>query len=348
MTPFKIDNRIINDGEPPYLIAEISGNHNGELSRALELIHMAKEAGADAVKIQTYTADTMTLPIKTGDFIINGGIWDGKSLYELYEWAHTPWDWHLKLFEYAKELNITLFSSPFDETAVDLLESLKTPAYKIASFEFLDHPLIEYIIPKAKPFILSTGMATSEEIIETTTILEKHNASYALLHCISGYPTPTEQANVRAIATLKSQFQCPIGLSDHTLSDIAAITAIGQGANIIEKHFTDSRKNKGPDSDFSLEFDELKSLKENIHQAWLSLGNGAIGRQKAEESNVQFRRSIYFCKDLPSGHIITKEDIKRIRPGKGLAPKHFNELIGKKTNKVISLGDPVTFNSIQV
>ncbi|MDO6524965.1 pseudaminic acid synthase [Motilimonas sp. 1_MG-2023] len=344
-SPMKINGRAIANGLLPYMIAEISANHNGDINNAFRLIELAKQVGADAVKIQTYTADTMTIDANQAEFKIKGGLWDGYSLYELYQQAHTPWAWHSALFAKAKQVGITLFSSPFDETAVDLLESLQAPAYKIASFESLDFPLIEYVAKTNKPMIISTGLATLDEITELQQFLTaiKHQ-NYCLLHCVSGYPTPVEQSNVTTLTDLQHRFQCHSGLSDHSLSHGAALAASALNAAIIEKHFTFCRSEGGPDADFSLEPNELAELCSLIKQVHLAKGKVNYERKPAEQQNLQFRRSIYAVKDIAAGEKFTEDNIKRIRPGHGLAPKYYPELIGSSAKHSIAKGTPLNFN----
>ena len=341
---FKINNRIIGPDQPPYIIAELSANHNGSLERALKTIDEAKRCGADAIKIQTYIADTMTIDCDLPDFMIKGGLWDGFKLYDLYKWAETPYEWHEKIFSHARKIGIEVFSTPFDETAVDLLEKLNTPAYKIASFEIVDLPLISYVAKTKKPMIMSTGMASEEEIDEAVaTAREAGCKQLMLLHCISSYPAPMDQANIKQILNLAKRFNVITGLSDHTLGTTASVAAVAQGANLIEKHFTLSREDKGPDSEFSLEPDDLKKLCIDTKDSWLSLGRVGFKRQKVEEGSKVFRRSLYFVKDLPKGHMIKADDIRRIRPGMGLAPKYFKKIIGKKINKNVTIGQAVSF-----
>lgn len=345
---FKINNRKIGFNYPPYIIAELSANHNNSIDRALETIKEAKNCGADAIKLQTYKADTMTIDSDASDFLVNGGPWDGLKLYDLYKWAETPYEWHKKLFSYAKKIGITIFSTPFDEGAVDLLESLETPAYKIASFEITDLPLISYVAKTKKPLIISTGLASREEIIEAVSTAEENGCkNIALLHCISSYPAPIEQSNIRQIINLSRNFNLKVGLSDHTLGTVASITAVSLGACIIEKHFTLNRNDKGPDSQFSLEPKELKQLCNDSKNAWLALGKEGFDRQISEKNNIVFRRSLYFIKNLPKGHKIENNDIKRIRPGYGLAPKYEKKIIGKKTNKEIYKGQAVRFEDFE-
>mgnify|MGYP003951244081 CR=1 FL=1 len=345
---FKINNRVIGPNHPPYIIAELSANHNGSLERALKSIEEAKRCGADAVKIQTYTAKTMTIDCDLPDFMIKGGLWNGYKLYDLYKWAETPYEWHEAMFSYAKKIGITIFSTPFDETAVDLLEKLNTPAYKIASFEIVDLPLIQYVAKTGKPMIISTGMASEEEINEAVLMARNSGCKeLILLHCISSYPAPIDQANIKQIANLANRFNVISGLSDHTLGTTVSVAAIAQGANLIEKHFTLSRKDKGPDSEFSLEPKDLKKLCIDAKDAWLSLGKQGFDRQKAEEGSKVFRRSLYFVKDLSSGHLITANDIKRIRPGMGLAPKFYQKILGKKLLKKVYKGQAVSFEDFE-
>ena len=344
----KIDNRKIGPDHPPYVIAEISANHNGSIERALKTIDEAKRCGADAVKIQTYTADTMTIDCDLDDFIIKGGLWGGYKLYNLYKWAETPYEWHEKLFLHAKKIGITIFSTPFDETAVDLLEKLNTPAYKIASFEIVDLPLIRYVAKTGKPMIMSTGMASEEEIDEAViTAREAGCKELMLLHCISSYPAPIDQANIKQIPNLSNRFNVISGLSDHTLGTAVSVAAIAQGASLIEKHFTLSRNDKGPDSKFSLEPEELKKLCKDTKDAWLSLGKSGFKRQKAEEGSKVFRRSLYFVKNLPIGHLIKEGDIRRIRPGMGLAPKFYKKVLGRKLSKKVIKGQAVSFEHFE-
>lgn len=342
MTHFKINGRLIGPDQPPYVIAELSANHNGSLERALQTIDAAKRCGADAVKLQTYTADTMTIDCDAPDFMIKGGLWDGFKLYDLYKWAETPYEWHHVMFEHARKIGITVFSTPFDETAVDLLEGLNTPAYKIASFELVDLPLIRYVASTGKPMIMSTGMASEAEIGEAVaTAREAGSKDLVLLHCISSYPAPMDQANLRQIPELAKHFGLLAGLSDHTMGTTASVAAIALGACVIEKHFTLSRKDKGPDSEFSLEPADLERLCNETKEAWQALGKAAFERQKAEEGSKVFRRSLYFVKDLPAGHVITAEDIRRIRPGMGLAPKHFDSVMGRELRWNVRAGCPV-------
>jgi N-acetylneuraminate synthase len=326
-----IAGRRIAADEPPYVIAELSANHNGQLDTALRIIEEAKKAGADAVKLQTYTADTITLDCDSEEFQIHGGLWDGKTLYELYQEAHMPWDWHKPLFEYARKLGITIFSSPFDNTAVDLLEDLNTPAYKIASFEAIDLPLIKYVASTGKPMIISTGMADAEEIQEAIDAAREGGCKeLALLHCVSGYPAPAEDYNLRTISDMIERFGLVTGLSDHTLDNTTAIASVAMGASIIEKHFTLDRNGGGPDDSFSLEPTELAALCRDSKTAWAAMGRVDYGRKFSEQGNVKFRRSLYFVKDLKAGDVITEDAVRSVRPGFGLSPKYIAKVIGKK------------------
>ncbi|WLR96183.1 pseudaminic acid synthase [Shinella sumterensis] len=341
----KIGHRRIGAGHPPYIIAELSANHNGSIERALETIKLAKDCGADAIKLQTYTPDTMTIDSDRPEFKIKGGLWDGYNLYELYKLAHTPYDWHAEMFRYARSIGITVFSTPFDETAVDLLESLDVPAYKIASFEATDLPLVRYVASKGKPMIISTGMASEEEIEEVVACARDSGCKdLVLLHCISSYPAPVEQANLLQIAELGRRFGVIPGLSDHTLGTTVSVAAVALGASVIEKHFTISRADKGADSEFSLEPEELKSLCENTKDAWAALGSVGFERKEAEKDNRIFRRSIYFVADLPAGAVVTAEHIRRIRPGSGLPPKHFDDLIGRRLKQSVTRGEATSWD----
>ena len=338
---------MFNDLKKPYVIAEISGNHNGSIDRAKELIKLAQSNGADCVKIQTYTPDTMTIKSDKDDFIINGGLWDGYKLWDLYDWAQTPYEWQMELFNYAKSIDMTIISTPFDETAVDLLESLDCPFYKIASFELTDLPLIKYVAEKNKPIILSTGMANEDEINDAINVVNKYGSGdFVLLHCVSGYPTPVDQINLETITLLKDKFNCQVGLSDHTLGNTSAVLSIALGAKVIEKHFTFKRSEGGPDADFSMEPDEMRNLVIETEQAWKSLGQVHYGVGKSEKDSIQFRRSIYISEDLKDGEILTKHNIRCIRPGFGLDPKYYPKVIGKKITKTVKKGAPLSWNLI--
>lgn len=344
----KICGKKIGPGFPPYIVAELSANHNGNVETARKIIEAAKQSGADAIKVQTYTADTLTIDCDHEDFRIHGGLWDGRTLYDLYEEAHMPWEWHQPLFEHARELGITIFSSPFDSTAVDLLEDLNTPAYKIASFELVDLPLIKYVSSTGKPMILSTGMANVEEIQEAiVTAREGGCKELAILHCVSGYPAPAEDYNLRVIPDMIERFGLVTGLSDHTLDNTTAIASIAMGVSIIEKHFTLDRRSGGPDDSFSLEPHELKQLCEDSKTVWSSLGEMNYERKKSEEGNAIFRRSLYVVKDIKAGESISKENVKSIRPGFGLAPKLFEQVIGRTALHDIGFGTPLSLDDLE-
>jgi pseudaminic acid synthase len=343
----KINNRLISNETEPYVIAELSANHNGSIARAFEIIFAAKKAGADAVKIQTYTADTMTIDCNVEDFQIKGGLWNGYNLYELYKEAQTPYEWHKPLFDYAKKIGITIFSSPFDETAVDLLEELETPAYKIASPEIIDIPLIKYVAQTKKPMIISTGMANLEEISNAVEIAKENGCQQiSLLHCISSYPAPVEQCNLRTIPDLAERFGVLVGLSDHTVGTRVAATSVAMGACLIEKHFTLSRLEKGPDSDFSLEPNELKQLCQDTKIVWKSLGGASYELKKSEETSYKYRRSIYAIQNIRKGDRLTTKNIKRIRPGFGLHPKYWDQVLLSKASCDIARGTPISFKEI--
>lgn len=328
---YAINGRAIGPEQPPYIIAELSANHNGSLERALQTIDAAQRCGASAIKLQTYTAETMTIDCDRQDFMVKGGLWDGYKLYDLYSWAQTPFEWHQAMFEHARKIGITVFSTPFDESAVDLLERLDAPAYKIASFENTDLPLIRYVARTGKPIIMSTGLATESEITEAVDAARSAGCKeLVLLHCISSYPAPMEQANLRQMQELARRFGIIPGLSDHTIGTTASVAAVALGACVIEKHFTISRLDKGPDSEFSIEPQELDRLCREAQEAWLALGRVGFQRQTAEEGSKVFRRSIYFVRDVRAGAIVSAEDIRRIRPGMGLPPKHFDDLIGRR------------------
>ncbi|WP_139463968.1 pseudaminic acid synthase [Aeromonas veronii] len=347
MSYFSIDGKEIGHHKKPFIIAELSGNHNGRLENALALIDAAADAGADAIKLQTYTADTMTLDIDLPEFHIQGGLWDGYTLYDLYKQAHTPWEWHQALFERAKTRGLIIFSTPFDESAVDFLESLGTPAYKIASFEITDHPLIRYVAKQGKPVIISSGMSSETEIAQALTILRENGCTQILLlHCVSGYPTPLADINLKRITRLAETFSVPVGLSDHTLGNTAAQLAVALGAVAIEKHVTLAREDGGPDAEFSLEPDELKALCDQTNLCWQTLGTGESGNNQAEESSLIFRRSLYFVSDIQAGEIIKPEHIRRIRPGYGLPPEALPKILGRKARHDIHRGKSVHFDDV--
>ncbi|GAA0236379.1 pseudaminic acid synthase [Castellaniella daejeonensis] len=343
-----IEGRRIAEDSPPYIIAELSANHNGSLAAAFRIIIEAKKAGVDAIKLQTYTADTITLNCDSEDFRIHGGLWDGKTLYQLYQEAHTPWEWHKPLFEHAHDLGITIFSSPFDTTAVDLLEDLNAPAYKIASFEAIDLPLIKYVAGTGKPMIISTGMANAEEIQEAIdAAIDGGCKELAILHCVSGYPAAAEDYNLRTILDMKGRYGLVIGLSDHTLDNTTAIASVALGASLIEKHFTLNRKGGGPDDSFSLEPVEMAALCRDSKTAWAALGRVNYERQESEKGNVKFRRSLYFVKNLSAGSVIGPNDVRSIRPGMGMAPKYLPNIIGRRVKKDVKCGSPVVSSLVE-
>ena len=326
-----IDGRKIGTDYAPYIIAEMSANHNGSIENAFKIIEQAKRCGADAVKLQTYTADTITLNSRAPEFMIRGTLWDGQSLHELYQKAHMPWDWHKPLFDFAREQGITIFSSPFDFSAVDLLESLDAPAYKIASFEMMDLPLIRYVAQTGKPMIISTGMADADEIAEAVETAKSAGCrELVVLHCVSGYPAPAADYNLRTLPDMAARFDTLVGLSDHTLDNTTAVASVVLGACVIEKHFTLDRNGGGADDSFSLEPDGLQALCRDSKTAWQALGRVHYGLKSSEQGNVQFRRSLYFVKDMQKGDTIDETCIRSVRPGFGIAPKHFDELIGKR------------------
>lgn len=342
-----IADRRIGRDHPPYCIAEISANHNGELSRVLELIDQAARIGADAVKIQTYRPDTITLDSDGADFRIEGGLWAGRTLFDLYEEAHTPWEWHAPIFEHARLRGITLFSSPFDNTAIDLLEDLNAPAYKIASFEAVDLSLIRYAASTGKPMIISTGMADQEEIAEAVAAAKDGGCSeLALLHCVSGYPAAASDYNLLTIPDMSTRFGMVTGLSDHTLSNATAIASVAMGASIIEKHFTMNRGGGGPDDSFSLEPEEFGMLCRDAHCAWEAMGGVDYGLKSSEQGSIKFRRSLYFVQDIASGAEITASAVRSVRPGYGLVPKHMDNVIGKRASRDIFANTPVTLEAL--
>jgi N-acetylneuraminate synthase len=342
-----IAGRKIGADHEPFVICELSGNHNGSLDRALVMIDAAAKTGCDAIKIQTYTADTITMDVDRPEFQIHGGLWDGRSLYELYEEAHTPFEWHAALFERAKQRGVILFSSPFDETAVDLLEDLGAPAFKIASFEAIDLPLIRYAASKGKPLVISTGMANLAEIeAARDAALGAGAAGVVLLHCVSSYPATFADANVRTVADMAGRFGCPIGLSDHTPGSAASVAAIAMGACVIEKHFTLARADGGPDAAFSLEPAEFKALTEDCKNAWRALGNAHYDVLGSERGSLLFRRSLYVQQDVKAGTVLTRAHVRSIRPGNGLPPEHLEAVLGKKAARDLERGEPVSWDMV--
>ena len=343
--PFAIDGRPIGPTHPPLVIAELSGNHNASLDRALRLIDAATEAGAEAIKLQTYTPDTITIDHDGPGFRVKGGLWDGRTLHDLYAEAHTPYEWHAALFAHARERGLMVFSSPFDETAVTLLESLHAPAYKIASFEAVDLPLIRRAARAGKPMIVSTGMTTEDEISEALAAAGGPSRT-ALLHCVSAYPASFADANLRAIPYLAQRFGCLVGLSDHTPGVSTAIASIALGAVIVEKHFTLARSDGGPDAAFSLEPEELKRLVDDCRNAWDALGEARLVRGETEVANKQFRRSLYVVRDVAAGKSLTPEDVRSIRPGYGMAPKRLPEVLGRPAARDLKRGEALDWEMV--
>jgi pseudaminic acid synthase len=342
---FRVANKSIGKGYKPFVIAELSANHGGSIQRAKATILAAKNSGADAVKIQTYTPDTMTLDSDKNDFMINDGLWKGYNLYQLYKEAYTPFEWHKELFEFAKSQGVLLFSTPFDETAVELLQELDAPAFKIASFEITDLPLIEYASSKCKPMFISTGMSDLNEIGEALECCYKNgNRDVLLFHCISNYPADIRSSHLGDISYLADYFKVEVGLSDHTTSNLASVLAIANGASAIEKHFKLDEKDCGPDASFSILPAQLKSLCDDCESSFEAMKSNELQRESHELVNKKFRRSIYFVKALAKGEMITKDDIKRVRPGFGLEPKYFDWVVGQKVSVDVNFGDAVTLD----
>lgn len=350
MSDINIGNKVIGPGFPPFIIAEMSGNHNQSLERSLQIVKAAADSGADAIKLQTYKADTMTLDIKEREFFIDDpkSLWNGRSLYELYQEAFTPWEWHKEIFDYANKLGLIAFSTPFDATAVDFLEELNVPVYKVASFENVDIPLLKKIALTGKPIIMSTGMATKEELEESVQTIKGNGCNdIILLKCTSAYPADPKDINLKTILDLKERFDVQVGLSDHTLGIGVSLASVALGATVIEKHFTLSRSDGGVDSAFSLELDELKTLVEQSKIAWQATGDISYELTEKEKQSIKFRRSLYFTEDMKTGDIITKENMRAIRPGLGLPPKYYDELIGKKVNCDIKRGTALSWGLIE-
>jgi N-acetylneuraminate synthase len=344
----EIAGRKIGPSHPPYVIAELSGNHNGDLGRALRMMEAAAATGCDAIKIQTYTPDTLTIPHDSEDFVIQGGLWNGRNLYSLYQEAHTPYEWHPKLFAKARDLGVTLFSTPFDETAVELLSGLGAPAYKIASFEVIDLELIARVAVERKPMIISSGMANLAEIQEAVTTAKKHGSGQiAVLHCTSAYPAPIGEANVRTVPHLAAAFGVVSGLSDHAPGVAACVAAVVLGGSIIEKHFTLSRAEGGPDAEFSLEPHEFRQLVTECRNAWESLGDVHYDLVGSERGSLRFRRSLYAVKPIKAGEVLSRENIRCIRPGYGLLPKELSGLLGRIAKRDISYGEALTWQVIE-
>ena len=344
----QIAGRHIGAAYSPYVICELSGNHNGSLDRALTMIDAAAATGCDAIKIQTYTADTITMDVDRPEFKIHGGLWDGRSLHELYQEAQTPFEWHPALFARAAERGVTLFSSPFDETAVDLLDSLGAPAFKIASFEAIDLPLIAYAASKGKPLIISTGMANLDEMhAAREKALTAGAAGVVMLHCVSSYPAAIEDANVRTVADMTNRFDSPIGLSDHTHGTAASVAAIALGACVIEKHFTLARSDGGPDAAFSLEPAEFSALVRDCKQAWSALGRAHYDLLGSERANLQFRRSLYISADVRVGEPLSRGNVRSVRPGNGLAPAELDQVLGRKATRDLRRGEPLAWDMLR-
>lgn len=338
----KIKNRCIGKGQPVYIIAEMSANHAGDIENAKKIIHAAKKAGADCVKIQTYTPDTITIDCDNEYFQIGDGTWKGENLYKLYGKAYTPWEWQKELLEEAKKVEIDFFSTPFDNSAVDFLEEIGVEFYKIASFEIVDLPLIRYVASKGKPIIMSTGMSDLGDIeAAVKTIREAGNDQIVLLRCASAYPAITDQMNLRTMQNMAEVFDVPVGLSDHSLGSVGAVTATALGASVIEKHFCLDRSLENPDSSFSMNPEEFSQMVQDIRQAEKAIGKVSYGAAKQEEENVIFRRSIFCVKDIKAGEEITKENVRIIRPGYGLAPKFYDEIMGQVALKDIKRGTPI-------
>lgn len=345
---FEIAGRRIGPDQPPYIIAELSANHNGSFERAVAILEAAAKAGADAVKLQTYRADTITIDHDGPGFMIEGGLWHGRRLYDLYEEAHTPWDWHAPLFQRGRDLGVAVFSSPFDATAVDLLRRLDAPAYKIASFEAVDLPLIKCVAATGRPMIISTGIANVTEIGEAVDAARAGGATQiCLLHCVSGYPTPPEEANLATIADMAARFGVEVGLSDHTMGIAVSVAAVALGATVIEKHVTLARADGGPDSAFSLEPDELAELVQAARAAWQARGKIDYSRKASEAGNSVFRRSLYVVADVPAGGLLTEQNVRSIRPGLGLAPKYLDQVLGRRAVRMLKRGEPLAAEMIE-
>lgn len=347
---FKIGNREIGPGAPPYLIAEMSGNHNGSLARALDIVDAAAESGADAIKLQTYTAETMTLDLRSKGFVIDdpNSLWNGRQLYELYQEAHTPWEWHAPIMERARAQGIHCFSSAFDFSAVDFLETLDVPAYKVASFENTDLPLIEKVASTGKPMIISNGMATVVEIGEAVAAAQRGGArDIVLLKCTSAYPASPENSNLATIPNLAETFGCTVGLSDHTMGCGVAVASVALGATVIEKHFTLSRADGGVDSAFSMEPAEFRMMREEVDRAAVAVGTVRYGGTSAEERSREHRRSLYIARDLQPGDVLDRENLRSVRPGFGLPPKFLDTFLGKRVARALPAGTPVDWTIFQ-
>ncbi|WP_057915696.1 pseudaminic acid synthase [Peribacillus muralis] len=347
MNDINFEGRLVGPNHPPFIIAEMSGNHNQSLERALEIVEAAAKAGVHALKIQTYTADTMTINIANKDFKIEdkNSLWNENNLYKLYQQAYTPWEWHKPIFERCRKLGLIPFSTPFDETAVDFLEELNIPMYKIASFENNDIPLIKKVASTGKPMIISTGMATLAELDETVRSARDAGCeNIILLKCTSTYPASPKNTNISMIPHMQGLFNCQVGLSDHTMGTAVSVASVALGATVIEKHFTTSRADGGVDAAFSMEPNEMQDLVVDTEKAWQALGHITYGPSEEEKKSMKFRRSIYIVKDLKAGDVLTKENLRVIRPGYGLAPKYYEHLLGKKVDKEIKAGTPADWS----
>ncbi|MDD2969708.1 MAG: pseudaminic acid synthase [Lachnospiraceae bacterium] len=347
MNAVRIKNRLVGEGYPTYIIAEMSANHAGSIERAKEIIRVAKDCGADCIKIQTYTPDTITIDCDNEYFQIQEGTWKGENLYSLYGKAYTPWEWHNELKEAANKIGIDFFSTPFDKTSVDFLESIDIPFYKIASFELVDIPLIRYVASKGKPIIMSTGMGTQEEIREAVeAAYQEHNDRVVLLKCSSAYPALPDDMNLRTIEDMRERFNLPVGLSDHSLGSLSATTAIAMGASVIEKHFCLSRDISNPDASFSMTPSEFSSMVSDIRKVEKALGRITYGPSDQEQDNLKFRKSVFVIKDINEGEPFTEENLKVIRPGFGLKPKYFQDVLGKSAVRALKRGTPLKWEDI--
>lgn len=348
MSTIKIKNRRIGDGSPAYIIAEMSANHAGSIAYAKEIIHAAKESGADCVKIQTYTADTMTIDCRNEYFNITDGTWKGENLYGLYQKAYTPWEWQAELKEEAEKAGIDFFSTPFDKTSADFLEEIGMEFYKIASFELVDIPLIRHVAAKGKPIIMSTGMGSLEEITEAVEAVRgTGNTQLALLRCASAYPAISDNMNLAAMKALAGTFDVPVGLSDHSMGSLGAVTAVAMGGSIIEKHFCLDRAIKNPDSSFSMEPAEFAAMVRDVRTAEKAIGTVSFGATESEQGNLAFRRSIFVVEDIKAGEALTPENIRVIRPSNGLAPKYYDTVLGRHARCDLKRGTPLSFEMLE-
>jgi len=348
MKPIEINGRGVGCGSPVYVVAEMSGNHNQDYDRAVEIIHQAKQAGVDAIKLQTYTADTITVDSDAEPFQVKGNLWDGYTLYSLYQEAYTPWEWQPKLKEVADDVGLDLFSTPFDPTAIDFLEEMAVPAYKVASPELVDIPLIEQLAGLGKPIIMSTGMATLAEVDDALCAMRgvDPDVSVILLKCTAAYPAPMDEMNLKTMPYLQQTFGVHVGLSDHTLGTDVAVAAAALGACVIEKHFTLSRADGGPDAAFSLEPSEMKSLVDSVRNVEKALGEVVSGASEHEVIGLKSRRSLFVVRDIEKGEELTRQNVRSIRPGQGLPPRYLQEILGKRARKALRAGTPLAWSSI--